>query len=207
MNERTPVRGGLHLPSSVGVGEQEQKDIHNAWTATIDNVEADLASMGIVAEKAPEFSRPTLTAEQLTTTINKDYTILYSQHLSWYNYTTPLVAKVKARLLGVKNEMTDIEVRIRQEMKKKNKIVERDMKFTEKDIEDHIWMDPRYKQLLLERQRLEQYKLELDAYLETMDRNLLTISRQVEIRKIEYGGNHIENNLPGRGRYQPIRTP
>lgn len=196
--ERTPVYGGLKLPRSTGVSEQTKQEARSKWD-TIGEVEDELASQGFTELDRPPFQIPSVTAEQLTTVINKDYTTLYAQHLRWVNYTSPILAKVKARLLGVRNEMTDIETYTRKELRRKNRELPKEERFNEKDIDDEIWSDPRYNELKQIAQRLEQKKIELDSYLETMDNNMKVISRQVEIRKLEMEGDRRENGMPGRG--------
>lgn len=205
--ERTPVnaRGGLQLPKNVGVSEKDQADDHLARN-TIDAVEKELERMGLAPSAKPAWDRPDLTAEQLTTSVNRDYTVLYAQHLAWYNFTSPLYARVRARMLGVSNEMTDIEVRIRKNLRAKNKNLPKDERFNEKDIDDETWSDPRYQVLTKEKQKLEQMKLEIEAYLGVMEGCLKVISRQIEIRKIELGSSNQENAMPGRGKFPPMRT-
>lgn len=194
----------LQLPTSVGLSDLEKQSLKLRWN-TIDAVEEKLEIMGFSPDLQPVYSRPTITAEQLTTTINQDYTVLYAQHLAWYNYTTPVLARTKARLLGYQNELTNIETRIRKDLRKKNRELARDDKLNEKDIETEIWSDPDFLEVKREEQRYAQNKMEIEAYLDVMNNNLKVISRQIEIRKIEMGGVHQENNMPGR--YRGPRTP
>jgi len=207
MVEREPqVRGGLRLPSNTGISEEETRAAAIKWD-TQGQVEENLKKSGFSQPVKPSSPRPSVTAEQLTTVINKDYTVLYAQHLAWFNYTGPILARVRARLLQVRNEMRDIEVRIRRELRKKNRDLPRDERFNEKDIEDETWTDPRYKALVNEEQQFEQTKLQLEAYLRETEETLKVISRQVEIRKIELEGARSETSMPGRGRFPNLRTP
>ena len=201
------VARGLHLPDgALGVSASEQQAIRAKWN-TLEEIEEELAGKGLVAMERPPFEYPgAVTPDQLTTQNNQEYSTLYAQHLGWYNFVALTLARVKAMLLQINNEMDDIEVRIRKELKDQNKRLAKDERFNEKDISDSVSSDQRYKELTLEKQRFDQKKLEYDAYLDNMDRNLKVISRQVEIRRLEHEGGKIEGAMPFRG-YQPIRGP
>jgi len=207
------TKGGLRLQSKAGMTDQEKEDLQASWN-TIDTQERVLEKKyGFPRElDRPPFDRPTLTAEQLTATSNQDYTTLYAQHLAWFNYTSPLLAKTKARLIQKKNELLDIERTTRKRLREANRLLPKDERLNEKDIEDEIWSDPRYKELIREEQRQTQTRIELESYLEIMENNLRVISRQVELRKIEMEGAHRENAMPFRGnsavqnRFPPLRN-
>ncbi len=203
-----PVARGLHLPTgALGVPASEQKSIHEQWN-TLDEVEAEIASKGLVAVDRPSFDYPgPVTPAQLTTTLNKDYSELYAYHLGWYNFVSITLARVKAMLLQLDNEMTDIETRIRKELKEKNRRIAKEERFNEKDITDATNQDQRYRELTLQKQRFDQKKIEYDAYLDCMDRNLRVISRQVEIRRIEMEAGGTSNAMPHRGRPPLVRGP
>ena len=207
MTEREPqVRGGLQLPKNMGISDHEQQQVKKGWD-TIGDVESNLSSKGFIEGDKPPFPRPTITAEQLTTVINKDYTLLYAQHLAWYNYTSPILAKIKARLLQSKNHRKHLESKLRKELRSKNRMLPREDRLNEKDIEDEIWGDEEYRTTVKWEQQYEQTKLELESYLDITENTLRVISRQVEIRKLELNGSDVEDNMPGRGRFRSPRTP
>lgn len=205
MAEHIQVQGGLgKITQAKGVGREAQDIIHNRWGTLID-VEIELREAGLNPPDKPKFSRPTLSAEQLTTDVHRDYTTLYAQHLAWFNFTVPMLAHVRAKTLQVVNEMKDIEVETRKQLRLLNKSASKLDKLREIDIEDTVWVDSRYKELIIEKQKLDQFRLELEGYLTTMESNLKVISRQVEIRKIEMGGERTENGMSNRNRFQPPR--
>lgn len=206
MADRQPIAtgGGLRLPKNTGVSQEETKRASIDWN-TQDKVERNLKQLGFEMPEAPTFPRPTISADQLTTVVNKDYTTLYAQHLAWFNYTSPVLARVRARLLQIRNEKKDIETRIRRELRQKNRELPKDERFNEKDIDDETWSDERYKELTRQEQLNAQTELQLRGYLEVTENTLKVISRQVEIRKLELEGVKTESYLPNRGR--ALRTP
>lgn len=208
MEDRQPqTRGGLGtLPRNVGLSQEDVKKASTAWK-TFEKVEAHLKERGFIPPDQPSFPRPTITPEQLTTVINKDYTMLYSHHLAWFNYTSPILAQVKSMLIQTRNEMKDIETKIRKDLRLKNKTLPKDERFNEKEIADEVWSDPAYKILTREEQKYEQTKLQLESYLEVTEGTLKVISRQVEIRKLELDGSRAEGSMPGRGRFNNPRVP
>ncbi len=192
---------GLHLPEgSLGPSLSQQHQIQQVWD-TIGEVEKELAQRGLIPMNPPPFAYPGfITPDQLTQALNADYTTLYAQHLAWYNYTAQLLARVKAFLLGVANEMTDIETTIRKDLRDKNRELEREKKYSIDDIKDAVQLNDRYRSLAIRQQQFEQNKIEIDSHLDCMDRNLKVISRQVEIRRVEQEADRTESAMPHRGR-------
>lgn len=201
----TTTGGGLHLPKHIGVSQKETEAATLNWD-TLAIVEKNLTKLGFELPEKPTFPRPKITVEQLTTVVNKDYTTLYAQELAWFNYTSPIFARVRAKLLQIRNEKRDIEVRIRKALRQRNRELPKDERFNERDIEDETWCDARYKVLVKDGQQFEQTEALLKSYLETSENTLKVISRQVEIRKTELDGSRTESYLPNRGRLVP-RTP
>ncbi len=196
------------LPSLRGVaGSDEDRKSARTEFDTIDDVMKELSVMGFSLNTTPpSFPMPEVSAQHLTTNMNREYTTMYAHQLAWLNYTSPILAHVKAIVLQIENSLKSIEIRIRKDLREKNKLLPKADRLTEKDIEECIWLDPDHKGLVVEQQKYEQMRMQLDSRVEAMRENMKVISRQVEIRKIELGGEKIENNLPGR-RYPAIRTP
>lgn len=199
---RDPIVGGLHLPTDIGVSESTAQTIENRWN-TIDAVNAVLHRQGIHDNIEPDVTCPPVTTEALVTADIKEYTTTFSAQLRWYNYVTRLLADVRAELLQVVNEMADIESNRRTAFRALGGA----KKMSAGEMEDRILQDPRYRDLKVERQQREQHKLKLEAWAETLDRNLKTVSRQIENRKTENLGGNREGNMPADanrpGRWQP----
>lgn len=191
MNTRQPsTTGGLSLPTNVGMGQTAEQQVHAQWD-TVGQVEAELAMRGFMPMDTPNYPCPVITEEALTTSDSKSYTTTYAQQLSWFNYSSQTLSRIVADLLGVQNEMTLIEARMRKGFRLNG------AKMTAQQMADEILLDPRYLELKHREQLLSQHKIELSAYTEGIERGLKVISRQVEIRKQEIEQNRV--NIPGRG--------
>jgi hypothetical protein len=203
---REPHTGALHLPKDIGLAQSTAQAIENQWN-TITTVDARLKAQGIHANDTPNIECPPVTTEALVTTDIKEYTTVFSQQLRWYNYVTRLVADVRAILLQVSNEMDAIEAAKRIHFRQVNEGKAKSDKMSAGEMEDLILQDPHYRDLKLQKQELEQQRIKLDAWCESLDRNLKTVSRQIENRKAEANGGNREANMPGHasGRWEPGR--
>jgi hypothetical protein len=193
---RQPQTGGLQLPKDVGVSETTARAIENAWS-TIERVNARLCARGLDENPEPTIECPIVTAEALLTPDVKEFTTIFAAQLRWYNYVVVLLGDVRAILLEVENAMEDIASTKRLAFKDANALLPKNDKTSEKEMADRIFQDPHYKALNRQKQELEQDRITLDARADTLERNLKTISRQIENRKSEAAGGQREGNMPG----------
>lgn len=198
MSVRQPQTGGLQLPVDVGVSESAARAVENAWS-TIQRVEARMCAKGLDDNPEPTVECPVVTAEALLTPDVKEFTTIFAAQLRWYNYVVVLLGDVRAILLEVENAMEDIASTKRLAFKEVNKRVGKKSEdwMSEKEMTDHIFQDPHYKELNKQKQLLDQERIKLDAKSDTLERNLKTVSRQIENRKAESSGGQREGNLPG----------
>jgi hypothetical protein len=200
---RNPHIGGLSLPKDIGISASTAQAIESQWS-TISDVDAQLAKQGIHANQEPDVECPDVTAEALLTPDVAAYTRVFSAQLRWYNYVTRLLADVRALLLQVDNEMDDIAAAKRTHFRQLNEGRTKTDRMSVGEMDDLILQDPHYRDLKLQRQKLEQQRMKLDAWESTLDKNLKTVSRQIENRKAEVTGGSRENNMPGHaaGRWE-----
>lgn len=196
---RQPQTGGLSLPDDIGISESSAAAIEKRWS-TIAKVDERLRLKGIHANDQPDVVCPPVTTAALVTTDINEYTTVFSAQLRWYNYTTRLLADVRAIILEVKNAMSDIEVEKREHFRKLNEGRAKPDKMDKQEMEDAIELDPQYRDLKLQFQELEQERIKIDAWSESLDRSLKTVSRQIENRKAEGMGGSRENNMTGSAR-------
>ncbi len=194
MNARRPSTG-LNLPANVGIAESEAQKIHNKWD-TADAVEGEIAMKGFVQSDIPPYQCPEVTEQVLTTEDNTEYTRVYAQLNSWFNYATQLHARVTTSLLQSENEMEMIESRMRVQFRERMRLGTKEDKMSAGEMQDQINLDPRYEELKLQAQIYKQKKITLAAFLDGIERGLRVISRQVEIRKMESDQSRV--NIPGR---------
>jgi hypothetical protein len=196
---------GFKAPSNLGVPERTpvNNQVHRRWD-TFAEEEAKLHMQGFTDADKPLNEFPQLTAQQLTTLPNDQYTALHATYLEWFRYTAEIFAKLKANILQLDNEMEDIELTIKRDMKGG-----RDKKPTADDLEIAVGTTPRYVELKQLKQRAEQAKILLETRVDYLERSLRVISRQVELRKIDAGQGMVNNGMParGRGNFPTIRGP
>jgi hypothetical protein len=197
----------MPLPSLKGIaGSDSDRQKAKSTFSTMEEIEKTLQKRGfVVDETPPPVPMPKVTAEHLTTTNSREYTTMYAHQLAWLNYSTPLLAKVRAQALELNNRMKTIESQIRKDLKSKNRGLDRTERMSEQEIEDFIWLDPEYQELLVEKQKNDQQKGILEKIVEGMEANMKVISRQIEIRKLETGNHGIEHNMAGRGGTNPFK--
>lgn len=202
------MRQGLNIPADVGISQSDVQQTTTYWD-TINQVNDLLQSWGMHQNKEPDVVCPTVTAELLLTPSIKEYTVLYSAQLRWYNYVTRLLADVRAVLLQTDNQMTDLSATKRKDLRAVNKALPKDEKMSSKDVEDAIDTDPTYREFKVRHQQMTQMRFKLEAWMEELDRNLRTVSRQIENRRAENESGrrdqNIANNMPAQGRFRSGR--
>ena len=191
---REPQTGSLHLPKDVGIPTSAVQAIANNWN-TIDGVNARLKQQGIHENVEPDVQYVPVTTALLVTTDVKEYTTLFSAQLRWYNYVVRLVADARATLLQLTNEMEQIEATKRTYFRSMGEGKKKTEKMSAVEMSDMILQDPHYLELKLQHQTTEQYRIKLDAWCEELDRNLKTVSRQIENRRAEGTGGTREGNM------------
>lgn len=188
----------LRTPTVHGVGAQEGQDIHTKWD-TMHAIERMVEDMGIAKPKEPNHECPIIEPGSLLNMNHKDYTTIYEKVLNWFGYLSEQVAYAKAMVLQATNEMTYTEV-----IHKKNMLEAannaRIKKPSAEVMEIQLQTDPHYVELKLIQQRWTQLKMLLDGRMTTVEANLKTISRHIEIRKLDNTGSNVGHNMPGRGR-------
>lgn len=209
---------GLKLPNTLGAPERTpvNKKIHDHWQ-TFNEVEQELKAKGFIDAPRPDIleqgsSFPSLTTAQLTQTPNKEYTALHATYLEWFRYTAEEYARLRALLLETRNEMEDIELGLKRELRNQP-----GKKPSAEEIDIAVGLHGRYRDLKVLLQRAEQAKLLMETKVDYLERSLRVISRQVELRKIDAGQGGVQDNMPGRGgrtngwggpsSYPSVRTP
>ncbi len=205
MDDRLPPRtppqtmGGLHLPKKLGVAHSVAEVAHDTWS-TFESVQEELAQRGLPPLPVPPYTYPgAITIAQLTTE-GQDYSKTYVEHLAWYNYVAELVAAIRATLTQIENEMEDIASKMREDERAKAGKAP-----AVNAMKDLIEQTPRYRELKIEAQRFDQKKRLTEGKLDTMDRNLKLLSRQVEIKRVEFEKHRVGEGMQTRGGPRDIR--
>lgn len=192
-----PVNGGLSIPRNVGAGETLIRKTNEKWD-TLTGVEEHLRELKIPDLKEPTVESPEVTAEHLLTPDSKEYTVMFANTRIWYGYAARLVARTNAELLEVVNQLSNLEAELRKKLRDQQKGAAKADRLSAEQIADEVTTDPDWQELKLREQKLKQYKLELAAWFDDLDRQLRLVSRQVEIRREDNHGGRNEQNMPGR---------
>jgi hypothetical protein len=195
MNARVP-QTGLRLPTDVGVSQATADAVANEWD-TLPYVDQRLKDSGMQINREPDIEYLPVTADQLLVPEVKAYTTTYASHLRWYNYVVRLLADIRAELLQVENQKGDIERVKRAGFRIINEGRKKTDRMSAQEMADVIEEDPIYHTLRIREQELNQLELKVRAWSEEMDRNLKTISRQIENRRTEAQSGERESHMPG----------
>jgi hypothetical protein len=196
MTQREP-QTGLDLPEHLGIGEREAADVKTKWD-TFDQMELAMTQMGFPPVEKPKVIRPILTPDLLTNPDDKMYTEVYYGVKEWHNYTVNTLSRIRAAMLQIPNEKREIERRVRHNILSNLKPGEK--KPTVQQLKDAVEADPRYEELLLEKQKLEQQEFLIKSHADGLAEDLKLCSRNVEIRKQE---KEFGNSQAGHPRFRP----
>lgn len=204
--EVPPQQSGLAIPPEValGLGRDAEAEEHRRWD-TFDASMAYLESMGLHAPQQPEYHIPRVTSEELLTENRTQFTVLYAKVLNWHGYVATMQAEITGMLLGVTNELALLSARLRRKFFIDNRARTKDKKWVAAEIDDAVTTYPRVQELMLEAQSLKQRKFVLDARLDSLDKTLRVVSRQVEIARQEREGAAGESGVARRAHDSPQR--
>lgn len=199
MNEGKNLRLPRSLP--MGPGQEAVKTIEQKWD-TLDEQLEDMHVKGLISKDAPQFVCPELTPDMLTTTNSQNYTETYVHLNAWFGYTTEIYAQVQAAVLQYKNMRDIFQAEGRKVSRTIAGVEDGDSKKTKaptkEELADKLLLNPEYQAVLLKLQRYQQSELLFKAKVESIERSLRVISRQVEIRRLDQDQSRTGSNMPGR---------
>lgn len=188
----------LRLPQTLplGAGKAQAQKVSESWN-TVDQVQEEVHLRGLVDHEQPQYQCPELTADMLTTQDSKSYTETYAQLLSWFTYATEVYAVVQSTILQLEN-MKDI-LGAESRRNALETIQEGRKKPTKEEFADRLLLNPEYQEVLKKLQRFQQAKLLYQAKVESIERSLRVISRQVEIRRLDMEQHKTQSGIGNRG--------
>lgn len=198
-------QGSLRLPTTVvGLGAVGEAEIHSEWN-TFDSVKHELEdNLGFRTPTEPPFEAPTLSVDDLTELHGKDYTEKYLQFMAWMNFSNQVVAYHAAKIIQFENETKHIEASMREGMRNGSSATKASGERKAPplaEMADKIRLHPRVKDLGQSVQYHEQFLLIARANAFEYENSVKLLSRQIEIKKLEFESSNREGNM-GR-----MRTP
>jgi len=203
---REPHIGGLRLKESVGTAESTAKEIEEKWS-TADEVADRLRERGMPDPVVPPVTCPEVTAEMLLNPDPNEYARVYAAQNRWCNYVNRCISNVRAEIMQLTNEMDVIGAKHRSYLRGRNKDLPKTERASVSEMEDIVLQDPRYLELKFRHQKLEQERLQLEAWFDSLERNLRIISRQIENRKLDALSGDREANIPGQTTGRWVSNP
>lgn len=192
----------LRLPRTLplGPGQSVAQTVIQKWDTIDDQIE-DMHLKGFVSRDAPPFACPEITADMLTTPDSKSYTETYAHLNAWFGYVSEIYAQVQASVLQYKNMRDILEAegrRVARTLAGDEGGGKKTKGLTKEELNDRLLLNPEYQEVMLKLQRFQQSELLFKAKVDSIDRSLRTISRQVEIRRLDQEQNRTSGNMPGR---------
>lgn len=183
----------LEIEAPVGIGESAAQEMHSTWD-TLEAVRIELMKEGFYTLEVPRFAMPILNPSTFTNFHPEQFTLLYLQMESWQSYTSDILAVVDGGILQCENEMDDIEVHIKEGVRKQCE-AEKTKKPADTTIGNMVKTDPRYRELRLYHQTLKQRKALLESQFKRLGRGMRLLSRYVEVEKLKAGTNSARSGM------------
>ena len=188
---RHPTHGGLRLDASASVSSNEFDAVIDKWKMAGEWAEQECNRL----LGAPTNKPPALSGKELMTVSPNEYSEIYVRRLGWCNEVSRQQALARVRL-GVQ-EMTEKE--LAQMIRHTNRSLSV-AKTTEKELDEHVSLQPHHQHVEEQVMRCKWLKELLDQEYKESERNLQACSRQVEIRKEEFSGERRGGNIPENAR-------
>jgi hypothetical protein len=176
----------LEVPPQVGLGGAEEQQISLQWD-TVESVIATAIKDGFTGiPQMPEYECPRLQPRKLGNLTALDFGVLIAAYDAWRSYCIGCLAIIDGQILQRENEMriigTNIRNGIRTYAQQNNQ-----RKPAEAVIKDTVEGNPRWQQLLNELQQYQQHRHIVEAESKRLGSEKNSLSRSVEMRKIEAG--------------------
>lgn len=190
----------LQLPRTLpmGPGQEAKKTISQKWD-TIDDQLEEMHAKGFVSRDPPPEACPELTSAMLTTTDSQSYSDTFARLNAWFGYVSEVYAEVQARVLQYENIKDILEAEGRRINRELNQSETK--KPTVQELADRLLLNPEYQEVMILLQRYKQSKMLFAAKVDSIERSLKTVSRQIEVRKLDQENTRVGSNLPSRNRW------
>lgn len=196
----TDDKRNLRLPSNLGIGNEQKSAIALRWDTFTQVMEA-VEKIGLHARTLPEYEIPEVDALVLTAPDSFQYTELHTKLLSWWQPMAEMTAQIKAGVLQMENMLEEVEAATRDALREESKQLPKQERYTAECLKDKVVLNPEVARVKRSLQVVQQRKLIFEARLEALERALKLVSRQIELRKLDFEGSRVNSNMPGRGRY------
>ena len=187
---RRPVNGGLQLDEPAAISETDYDSIVNKWKGA-----EEWAKQAVIDQLGPQSARPNyISGKELMTISPTEYAEAFTYRLSWCNEVRRHQVAAKVALQYHECIENELERKVRLSNRTLSKLSA--TKLTVEELRDRVGQHPNHEHIELEKSKYLWLKLFLDQEYEEAEQNLKAISRQVEMRKEEFGGERRDGNIP-----------
>lgn len=148
---------------------------------TIDTVLGDMKDRNLAIEEAPGDEMPKMPPD-IGSLDPSSLGKLYSELLAWFNFIATELARVHAIHIQEKNRLAFVKATLKKKLSKKE------------DIDTH----PLMIRTVIATQEAEQRFLMVESLSKVLNKNMSTVSRNIELRKIAFESDRREGNLSRR---------
>lgn len=185
MTHREPVpdHGGLSVQGTLGLSSAHLEQIRQQFDTT-DEVDRFAAEYGLEIPMKVKVPAP-VTGAFLNEARSDEYTEHYAEWLAHYNFLVAVQAHIRVSQKQLSTQLENIYAQLKKDNGTINRARPRTDRFSQEELEAEIKCDETYRYVLADLQAVEQKKYIIDAAVDSADRTLKLLSRQIEIMKIE----------------------
>jgi hypothetical protein len=162
-------------------------------------IEDTFRAQGFSPTPQPQDACPELDHVFLSSAGTEDFTEYYCRFLAWYSYCQELLSLVEGRILQEENTMDVLAAETRTALR--GGLEDRPTKIPQAALDDRLLTNKEYQECLLSLQRYQQSKKLLSARLETLERSLRVISRQITLRGLDLETTRLSEGTARRARF------
>ena len=188
--QRRPVHGGLRLPDTASLSGNEFDEVLARWKMAEEWARNECRQL--LDAVTPSDGRPgKLSGKELMTISPNEYAEAYTRRLGWMTTVAKIRTSNKVRLCRLEGAANELSLKI----KHTNRSLATKAPSAE-ELKERVGLQPHYAEITLEIFKYDALKQLLDQEYDEALENLKALSRQVEIRKEEFGGERRDGNVP-----------
>jgi hypothetical protein len=180
--------------------DKQTWEVKRYWEGIHDEAEFEIHHMGFPRLQRPTYTCPALDPKALSQMSLVQYAETHLRYVGWMNFAENNLAYVKSMLIGVKRQMEEV-LNLMKIKAATTKNPNTGKPFSIDDRKVIAESSPRYIELLRERTKLESMKELVESQFSGLKETAATISRHIELKKLEIESMRTNHNMPGRGMY------
>lgn len=181
--EPVPEQGGLNVHGTLGLSTAHLEQIRQQFDTTSE-VDRFATEYGLEIPMKVNVPAP-VTGAFLNEARSHEYTETYAEWLAYYNFLVAVQAHTRVSQKQLSTQLENIYAQLKKDNGTINRARPRIDRFSQDELEAEIKCDETYRYVLSELQAIDQKRFIIDAAVDSADRTLKLLSRQIEIMKME----------------------